>query len=129
MELLQDLLYAVIVAAVPVLTTFVCKWIKSTYDANKVKVKNENVQVVLGNVTDMIISAVTTTTNTYVRALKQDKLFDKEAQKEAFNRTKTAVMAQITSDSAAIIEQVYGDLDVYINNMIERFVEELKDNK
>lgn len=126
MELLQNLLYAVITAAVPVLTVFLCNWLKSLYVANKEQVGNEKVQLVLGNVTDMVISAVVTTTNTYVKELKAENLFDKEAQLIAFNKTKDAVMAQITEDSAAIIESVYADIDVYITNLIERYVEELK---
>lgn len=126
MELLQNLLYAVITAAVPVLTLYFVNWLKSLYEANKEKVKNEKVQIVLGNITDMVISAVTTTTNTYVKSLKAENLFDEEAQKIAFNKTKEAVMAQITTDSAVIIESVYADLDVYITNLIERYVEELK---
>ena len=126
MEFLQKLAYAVITAAVPVLTVYLCNWLRSLYVANKEKVGNEKVQLVLGNVTDMVISAVVTTTNTYVKELKAANLFDKEAQLIAFNKTKEAVMAQITEDSAAIIESVYADIDVYITNLIERYVEELK---
>lgn len=126
MELLKNLSYAVITATVPVLTLYFVNWLRSLYEANKEKVKNEKIKIVLGNITDMVISAVTTTTNTYVKSLKAENLFDEEAQKIAFNKTKDAVMAQITADSAAIIESVYADLDVYITNLIERYVEELK---
>jgi hypothetical protein len=126
MEFLQKLAYAVITAAVPVLTVYLCNWLRSLNIANKEKVGNEKVQLVLNNVTDMVISAVITTTNTYVKELKAENLFDKDAQLIAFNKTKEAVMAQITEDSAAIIESVYADIDVYITNLIERYVEELK---
>lgn len=126
MEFLQNLLYAVIVAAVPVMTTFLCRWLSSLYESNKELVKNEKIQATLGNVTDMVISAVMTTTNTYVKALKAENLFDKEAQIAAFNKTKDAVMKQLSGDAAVIIEDVYGNLDVYIDNLIERYVEELK---
>ena len=126
MEFLQKLAYAVITAAVPVLTVYLCNWLRSLNIANKEKVDNDKVQLVLNNVTEMVISAVITTTNTYVKELKAENLFDREAQLIAFNKTKEAVMAQITADSAAIIESVYADLDVYITNLIERYVEELK---
>lgn len=129
MELLQDVLYAVIVAAVPILTKFVCDWLKSMLDANKAKIQNEKVRFVVENVTNMVASAVVTTTSTYVKNLKAENLFDKAAQEEAFKKTKDAVMAQITTESADIIEYAYGNLDVFIDNLIERFVEELKDNK
>ncbi len=126
MDLLQNILYAIITAAVPVLTTFACKYLQSLYEKNKSKMKSEKVQAVLGNVTDMIVAAVETTTSTYVKQLKAENLFDADAQKEAFQKTYNTVMQQITDESGGIIEEVYGDVDVYITNKIEQLVEELK---
>lgn len=126
MEFLQNLLYAIITAAVPVLTAFLCTWLKSLYDNNKIKIKNEKISAMLANVTDIIVAAVETTTNTYVKQLKANDLFDAEAQKEAFNRTFETVKKQLTADAIKIIEEVYGDAEVYLTNKIEQFVEELK---
>ena len=67
MEFVKELLLAIIAAAVPVITAFVCQWLSSLYEHNKTKIKNEKTQVVLGQVADMIISAVETTTSTYGR--------------------------------------------------------------
>lgn len=126
MEFLQNLLLAIITAAVPVITGFVCKWLQSLYEDNKNKIKNENAQVILGQVTDMIVSAVETTTSTYVKNLKAENLFDADAQKEAFNKTFEAVKKQLTNESEAIIETTYGDVETYITNKIEQIVEQLK---
>lgn len=126
MEFLRDILYAVIIAAVPVLTTYACKFLSALYENHKGKIQNETIQVVLGNVTDMIAAAVTTTTSTYVKNLKAEGLFDAEAQKEAFNKTYEAVTQQLTEDSKKVIEQVYGNLETYLTNKIESMVEELK---
>ena len=126
MEVLQNVLYAVITAAVPVITGFVCRWLASLYEGNKIKVKNEKAQAVLGQVTDMIVAAVETTTNTYVKQLKADNLFNADAQKEAFNKTFEAVQKQLTEESAKIIVETYGDVETYLTNKIEQFVEELK---
>ena len=126
MEVLQNVLYAIITAAVPVLTAFLCTWLKSLYDNNKVKIKNEKVSATLGNVTDMILAAVETTTSTYVKQLKVNNLFDADAQKEAFNKTFETVKKQLTEDATKIIEETYGDVEVYLTNKIEQLVEELK---
>lgn len=125
-EVLQNVLYAVIAAAVPVITGFVCRWLASLYENNKVKIKNEKAQAVVGQVTDMIVAAVETTTSTYVKQLKADNLFDADAQKEAFNKTFDAVKKQLTEESAKIIAETYGDVETYLINKIEQFVEELK---
>ena len=126
MEVLQNVLYAVITAAVPVITGFVCSWLASLYERNKTKVKNEKAQVVLGQVTEMIVAAVETTTSTYVKQLKADNLFDADAQKEAFTKTFEAVHKQLTEESANIIAEVYGDVETYLTNKIEQLVEEMK---
>ena len=126
LEFLQNLLIAVITAAVPVATTYLCRWLASLYESNKTKIKNERTQVVLGQVADMIVAAVETTTSTYVKQLKADNLFDADAQREAFNKTFEVVKKQLTEESTKIITEVYGDVEVYLNNKIEQFVEELK---
>ena len=126
MEVLQNVLYAVIAAAVPVVTTFLCRWLASLYDGNKTKVKNEKVNAVLERVVDMIVSVVETTTSTYVKQLKEDNLFNADAQKEAFNKTFEAVQKQLTEESTKIIAETYGDVEIYLTNKIEQFVEELK---
>jgi hypothetical protein len=126
MEFLQNTLYAIITASVPVLTTFACKFLQSLYENNKCKIKNENAKAVLGSVTDMIAAAVTTTTSTYVKQLKADGLFDASAQKEAFNKTFDAVKKQLTEDATKVIAETYGDVETYLTNKIEQFVEETK---
>jgi hypothetical protein len=126
MEFVQELLFTIVTAAVPVATAFLCKWLVSLSEANKVKIKNEKAQATLGMVTDMIVAAVETTTSTYVKQLKAQELFDSEAQKKAFNMTFETVKKQLTADSEKIIAEVYGDVETYITNKIEQFVEELK---
>lgn len=126
MEFVQNILYAIITAAVPVLTVYACKFLQALYEEHKGKIKNETIRTVLGNVTDMIASAVTTTTSTYVKNLKAEGLFDADAQKEAFNKTYEAVKQQLTAESKEIIEQVYGDIETYLTNKIEELVETLK---
>jgi hypothetical protein len=126
MEFIQDILFAIIAGAIPVATTFLCRWLISLSEANKAKVKNESAQATIGLVTDMIVAAVETTTSTYVKQLKADNLFDADAQKEAFNKTLDTVKKQLTDDSIKVITETYGNLDVYLTNKIEQFVEETK---
>ncbi len=126
MEFLKSILFAVISASIPVATTFLCKWLVSLYEDNKAKIKNEKTQTTIELVTDMIVAAVETTTSTYVKQLKAENLFDANAQKEAFNMTFEVVKKQLTEDSIEIITETYGDVETYLTNKIEQFVEELK---
>lgn len=126
MEFLQNLLYAIIAAAVPVITTFVCKFLHSLYEEHRSKVKNERAQIVLGQVVEMIGSAVETTTSTYVKQLKASDLFDEEAQKQAFQKTYETVRCQLTNEATSIIEEVYSDVETFLTTKIEQMVEQLK---
>lgn len=121
-----QVLIAIISAAVPTLVGFLCVWLKSLYDNNKSKIKNEKVREVLGQVTDMVTSAVVTTTSTYVKELKAAGSFDKEAQAEAFRRTHDAVMAQLTTDAADILRETYGDIETFLTTKIEQAIEATK---
>ena len=126
MEFLQNLLYVIITAAVPVITTFICKYLQSLYEEHKNTVKNEKAQIVLGQVVEMIGSAVETTTNTYVKQLKAENIFDKEAQKKAFQKTYDTVKCQLTDEATAIIEEVYSDVETFLTTKIEQMVEQMK---
>lgn len=68
---------------------------------------------------DTIIDCVVATNQTYVNTLKEQGKFDADAQKEAFNKTYEAVMRILTDDAKKYLGEVLGDLDLYINTMIE----------
>ena len=126
MEFLQNLVYVIITAAVPVITTFVCKYLQALYEEHKNKIKNEKAQVVLGQVVDMIGAAVETTTNTYVKNLKASEMFDADAQKEAFRMTYETIKGQLTDEAKDIISNTYSDVDLFLTTKIEQIVEQLK---
>ena len=126
MKIVQKVWYGIITSTVKLFTVFVCRYRQSWYEKNKDKIKNENVKLILGQVTDVITSAVQTTTSTYVKELKANNLFDADAQKEAFKRTYDAVIKQLTDDAKKIIAETYGDVETYLTNQIEQKVEEQK---
>lgn len=116
---LQELAYAVVLAATPILTTFICKWLSSKSKAIQQNTQSNSFDTTIMAVEALIANAVRATTQTYVDALKKEHMFDKEAQLEAFNKTKDAIMAQLTEDSKKVILAVYGDIDAYLTTQIE----------
>ena len=129
MEFVQELFLAMATAAVPVIATFVCRWLITLSETNKVRVKNAKAQATIDQITDIIIAAVETTANTYVKQLKAENIFDVEAQKKAFDITFETVKKQVTAESEKILAELYGDVEIYLTNKIEQFVEELKNKK
>ena len=55
----------------------------------------------------------------YVEALKKDKIFDADAQKEALQMTLDAVMNILTDEAKVYLTEAYGDLNAYIVQKIE----------
>lgn len=68
---------------------------------------------------ETVAACVTATNQTFVEALKQQGKFDKEAQEEAFRRTKDAVLSILTADAQTYLVELVGDVDVYLNALIE----------
>ena len=125
-ELLIKVLYAVIIAVVPIITPYVVKYLKALFD----KVDSETSQTVIHStiqeVQDLIISAVSYTSQTFVDSLKKSGTFDEDAQRKAFEDTKNAVLLMITSETKEILETVYQDVDKWIDLQIESTVRMIK---
>lgn len=126
MEFIKDLLYILITAAVPVLTTYVCKFLYTKWTESKVNIKNEQIQDTLDKVTNMVLDVVQATNQTFVDSLKKNGEFTKEAAIEAFNKSKETVVKMLSDDAVTIITEVYGDIDVYLDTLIESIVKQLK---
>ena len=126
MELVQDLLYILLTAAVPVLTTYLCKFLYEKWTGHKDAVKNEHIQAVLEQVVSMVCDVVTATTQTYVDELKKNGEFTEEAAIEAFKRTKETAIKLLSEEAKEIISKVYGSVDVYLDTLIEAQVKKQK---
>lgn len=126
MEIVKDILYILITTAVPVLTTYLCKFLYTKWTEGKAKIENEKISNTLDNVVNMVLDAVEATNQTFVDELKKKGEFTETSALEAFNVTKERVLDMLSDDAAAIIIQVYGDLDIYIDTLIEATVRQLK---
>ena len=126
MELIKDLLYILITAAVPVLTTYLCKFLYAKWTESRVKIENENISTTLDNVVSMVLDVVESVNQTFVDELKKKGEFTKENAEEAFNKSKETALKMLSNDAADIITTVYGDVDVYLDTLIEATVKQLK---
>lgn len=102
-----------------ILTKYLVAWIQvKTKELTDTK-DNEMFTKYMTLLSDTVINCVVTTNQTYVNTLKEQGKFDAEAQKEAFNKTYEAVMRILTDDAKKYLSEVLGDLDLYINTLIE----------
>lgn len=125
-EILTTLVQVVIIPAIPVLITYLVKYLKAKADQTTTKINNELVRTYLQEATDAVLQAVTYTAQTYVDTLKKQGKFDKEAQKTAFNTAKDIALKLLTDEAKQMIEDLYGDLMLWLETKIEQTVKEQK---
>ena len=128
MDFVQNILYIIITAAVPVLTTFICKFLYEKWSANKQVIDNQHIQDVLDQVVNIVLNCVVAVNQTFADELKKKGEFNETAAKEAFEMCKSMALKMLSDEAMIIIESVYGDIDIYLDTLIEAKVKQVKTN-
>ena len=126
-ETIQTILTAILVAAVPVITRELVKFLKQQAQAIKDKNKQEGLNKYIDRATKVITDVVTAISQTTVDTLKQQGAFTKEKQQEAFNKAKREITELLTKESKEALKEAYGDLDAWIKSQIEANVKRNKE--
>ena len=119
------ILYIVLTAILPVVATYTVNLIKTkTKESNVIAnvTQNENISKIIENTFSDVMDAVLYINQIYVDALKSNGKFDKDAQKNAFNRAYTEALNMISDESKRVIEQTYGSFDKWLKLKIETSV-------
>lgn len=124
-QFLQSLLYIVITAIVPITLPFIIKLVKVQIN----KINNQKIKELLDMAFNEVSVAVTQVTQTYVDTLKKEGKFDEVTQKVAFEKAKTLALDLISKESKESITKMHGDLDKYIDLLIEKAVHDTKMKK
>lgn len=132
--LLSSIFEVCIIPLLGVLTAFAVAFLKAKKEeilakiaTNKSQEEKDLAAKYLDMVEKTVANCVMATTQTYVDSLKQEGKFDADAQKVAFNKTMNAVLAILTDDAKDYLTQIFGDLNIYLTNLIESQVKINKD--
>ena len=109
----------IIIPLAGILVGFLVKYLKIKSDDICAKIENDNLQKYLNMLMNTISQCVIATNQTYVETLKKEGKFDLEAQKIAFEKTKTSILQLLSDEAKVYLTTVIGDLDSYIDNIIE----------
>jgi hypothetical protein len=124
--ILLNLLYAFLIAAIPICGAGIKAVSAKVVEYYTTKSKSEQLNNILVDITNFGADAVTYVMQTYVDSLKKQGKFDEEAQKEAFNMAMESAKQFISDESQELFESVYGNLEDYLEMVIEAKVKELK---
>lgn len=118
-ELMLELLQAVIVVAIPIITTYLCKFLNTKKEEAKTKTENATAQALIESALNAVATAVSYTNQTYVDVLKRSGTFSVENQREAFQKSYDTAVQIMTQEAADYIDQVYGSISDWLTAQIE----------
>ena len=119
MILLQQVFEMCIVPLLGIITVYIVNYIKAKTIELNTNNTNEILVKYLTMLSNTVCDCVVATNQTYVNSLKQQGKFNAEAQKVAFEMTYKAIIAVLSDDAKTYLTNIYGDLTVFITNMIE----------
>lgn len=126
LRLLSEIFEVCIIPLLGILTAYAVAYLKAKKEeilakivTNKTQEDKELMSKYLDMVEKTVTNCVMTTNQTYVDSLKQEGKFDADAQKIAFDKTLDAVLAILSEDAKVYLTQIFGDLNVYLTNLIE----------
>jgi biopolymer transport protein ExbB/TolQ len=125
-EILDTLLQAVIVAVVPVLTTYIVKFIQARSAAWETQLANETAKRHLEEITNAVSTAVSAVSQTYVENIRKSGEFNEEAQKQALSLARDTALNVMTEDAKSFIQNSFGDMEALIRANIEETVKRHK---
>lgn len=124
--LLEQICQILLVPVLGAVATFLIALINAKKEEIKQNTDNALVKKYLDLVSNTVVACVSATNQTYVEAMKENNLFDEEAQKIAFQQTYNAVMSIISEDVKVYLEEIVGDFDEFITAKIEAEVNQQK---
>lgn len=122
LKILQEIFTVCIIPLLGILTKYLIDWIQTKKNTLIQQEENEIKQRYIEMLASTIETCVIATNQTYVNALKDKNAFTPEAQKEAFEITKNAILTILGEEGQNYLKQIYGDLNIYIMKEIEKNV-------
>ena len=117
-----ELLHAIATAAIPVCAAYLVQYLHRKSEQIIAQTDNMTIKAFLAEATDVVSTAVTYTSQTFVDALKKEGKFDKDKQQEALNKS----LDKAISLAKKALEDIYGDLAAYLTSKIEAEVRSQK---
>lgn len=124
-EMLNNVLYVVLTAILPIVATYGVNLIKAKIKESKVieeATKNEDMSNLVKDALSDVMDAVLYTNQTFVDSLKKSGRFDENAWKEAYNLAYTEAMNMISDGAKKAITEMYGSFDKWLSLKIESSV-------
>ena len=123
---LQTTLIQLLIAILPILTTFIVRLLNLKSNEIKELTKNSKLDKYVDYAADIIKKSVIAVNQIFVDKLKEQNGFTPEKQKEAFELAKKKILSMLNEDAKKALTMIYGDLNTFLDSQIEATVNSLK---
>lgn len=117
--LLQQIFEVCIIPLLGILTKFAVEYLAAKRDEAKANTDSATTRKYIDMLYSTVADCVVATNQTYVSALKDKDIFDEAAQKAAFELTFDAVLNVLNKDTKDYLNNLTGDANLYITQLIE----------
>lgn len=121
-DILFEMLTGIIIAIIPLLTTYFVAWVRN----KTANLKSDLAEKYINEVAIAVADAVTATSQTYVDDLRKSGTFTLEAQKQAAQKALDACIASLSPKCIEFLNKAYDDVEQFIANKIEAEVRNQK---
>lgn len=126
MNMLTELMLAIVVVCVPILSKYLAALIKQLGDNAAADTDDIKVKRYIQQIADAVAAAVISTNQTYADTLKAQGDFTPEAQEIAFKKSLHTAQGILAPEALEFIKTVYGDVEGYLTPLIETQVNKEK---
>ena len=125
-DVLYSVLYIFITGCGIALVKYIVELSNSQIDKIQVSIEQYKLNQYIDIAQSALSTAVEATAQTYVDSLKQSGSFTEEAQAIAKDKALSIAKKLLTAEVREAVTTVYGDLDTYLDSMLESMVHKTK---
>lgn len=118
-DVMLTILQVVLIAVIPVIAAYVCRFLKAKRDEVEASETVGMSDFIIREALDAVIAAVSYVCQTYVDGLKKSGKFSVENQKYAFQLAYDKASLIITQEAKDFITSVYGSFSAWLTMQIE----------
>lgn len=123
---MENLIKALLIACVPILTTFLIRFINTKVNVIKSDQSMKEYLEYISLAEQVVIDVVVALNQTIVETAKLEGKFDNQMAKEVFVRAKNDIQVILSEKAKEAIKIIYGDVDIWLETIIESTVNENK---
>lgn len=125
-EVISTIITVCVIPMLGALTKYCIAYIQKKTQELENNIHNDEVKKYVDIAEDAVCTAVAAVSQTMVDTLKKNNTFNQIAAEEAFATAKQQSLAIMGAKAQEILKEAYGDINIWLNNKIEYYVNKNK---